>query len=209
MNTISELHKKVDEWKVKGFLANDEAEALWTWAREVTHLAPCLEIGSYCGKSSVYLASACKYTGSALYALDHHRGSEEHQEGEQYHDSDLFDRDRKCMDSFPEFRQTLALFDLCDVTIPVVSRSEVVARHWHTPLSMVFVDGGHSPQAAMHDCLEWSKHVVAGGIMAVHDIFENVNEGGQGPYLAVQRLLQEARFVLREKVNSLGILQRV
>ncbi len=206
--TIAELHQKVDQWKIKGFLAEDEAAALFTWAREVGHLAPALEIGSYCGLSSIYLGEACRLNSTLLFALDHHRGSEEHQLGEEYHDQDLYDSARKTMDSLPTLRQTLALFQLSQVVVPIVSYSEVVVKHWAAPLSFVFIDGGHSHEAAKHDCVQWSKHVVPGGILAIHDIFERPEDGGQGPYLALQEVLRQGQFETIEKINSLAILRR-
>ena len=68
----------IDISTVKGFLAEDEAEALYQASLEVAAMGPVLEIGSYCGKSTLCLAAACKQQQSVVYALDHHRGSEEH-----------------------------------------------------------------------------------------------------------------------------------
>lgn len=207
--TVAEIHAKVAQWQIKGFLADDEAASLWQWARELAHLGPCLEIGSYCGKSTIYLAEGCRHAGGVVYALDHHRGSEEHQLGEAYHDHELYDELRKTMDSFPALRQNLALFSLTESVIPIVCTSALAVQHWATPLSLVFVDGGHAPEVAMHDCLEWSKYIVRNGILAVHDIFENPEEGGQGPFLAVEELLRTGGFEWIEKVRSLGILRRL
>ena len=76
---------------IKGFLAEDEAQALYHYAGESLPLGPVLEVGSYCGKSTIYLGLAAKDQGSTVFALDHHRGSEEHQPGEIFHDPDLYD----------------------------------------------------------------------------------------------------------------------
>lgn len=206
--TISELHQKVEREGVKGFLAQDEAETLWRWVREVAHKAPCLEIGSYCGKSTLYMASACCASDSVVFAVDHHRGSEEHQLGEEYHDAELYNPQAQFMDSFPEFRKNIDKFGLAHRVIPVVASSELLARVWQSPLSLVFVDGGHAPETAHHDCTRWVTHLVPGGILAVHDIFASPEDGGQGPYDAVQSVLQGGAFEWVEKVNSLGILRK-
>jgi hypothetical protein len=147
---------------VKGFLAPDEGEELYRLAREVAPLSPCLEVGSYCGKSTVYLGTACQEKGSVLYAVDHHRGSEEHQRGEEYHDPDLFDEGAGVVDSFREFRTTLRTAGLEDSVVPIVSTSAVAARQWATPLGMVFIDGGHSLEAALCDYRCWAGHIVTG-----------------------------------------------
>lgn len=206
--TISEIHQKVERHSVKGFLARDEAEALWRWTTEVAVLGPCLEIGSYCGKSTVYIGSACQAAGSALFAVDHHRGSEEHQRGEEYHDAAMYDASRQVFDTWPEFQKNMALFELEDTVVPIVTHSELLARHWATPLALAFIDGGHSHAMAKNDCLNWSKHLLPGGILAIHDIFPVPHDGGQGPYFALQAVLAEGSFEWLTTVNSLGILRR-
>lgn len=186
-----------------------EGEALYQYARSAAAVGPCLEIGSYCGKSSVYLGLACKQTMNTLYAVDHHRGSEEHQRGESYHDSELYDVHAGQMDSFPAFRRTLALAQLEDSVVPLVAASELVLRDWRRPLGLVFVDGGHSDEAALRDCLGWSENVAAGGYLAIHDIFERPEEGGQAPYLAMQAVLEHQHFTQVDRIQSLVVLQRM
>ena len=192
----------------KGFLADEEGQALHQLALSVANLGPCLEVGSYCGLSTVYLASACKPSGNTLYAVDHHRGSEEHQLGEQYHDADLFDALNNKMNSFPEFQRTLNLANIGDVVVPIVASSAQTLKHWATPLALAFVDGGHSEEMAMNDCLGWSQHIVRGGYLAVHDIYASPDLGGQGPRLALQAVLASGVFSLVRQVGSLGILRR-
>ena len=79
--------------KVKGFLDEREADCLYKLALKAGKNGPCLEIGSYCGKSSVYIGTACKENSTILFSIDHHTGSEEQQPGEAYFDPDLFDRE--------------------------------------------------------------------------------------------------------------------
>ena len=108
---------------VKGFLAPAEGQALYRYGLESAKPGPCLEIGSYCGKSTVYLGQACREGLACLFAVDHHRGSEEHQLGEEYHDGELYDAGEGLMDSFKEFRKTLRRFDLESTVVPVVAES--------------------------------------------------------------------------------------
>lgn len=205
---MSVLSKFISENTIKGFLAEDEGEALFRYAQTVADIGPCLEIGSYCGKSTVYLGQACKDSDNTLYAVDHHRGSEEHQLGEEYHDASLYDDQQQCMDSFPEFRRTVRLAGLDNTVVPVVASSMVTVKHWATPLGMVFVDGGHSPQMSMDDCVHWSAKLAPGGILAVHDLFEKPEEGGQGPFLAFQYVLNNCGFERIDQVRSLGFLRK-
>ena len=157
---------------VKGFLDPDEGEALYRIAKEASILGPCLEIGSYCGKSTLYLGSACRETNSTLFSIDHHSGSEEQQPGEEYFDPDLYDEKTGRVDTFGEFRKTIETADLQDTVVPMVCRSEIAARTWSTPLSLVFIDGGHSFEAAFTDYNSWAGHIIPDGYLLIHDIFK-------------------------------------
>ncbi len=194
---------------VKGFLADDEAEALYNTALEQSPKGPCLEIGSYCGLSTIYLASACKQQRGLLYAVDHHRGSEEHQLGEEYHDPDLYNQTDALMDSFIEFRRNLRKAEVEDYVVPIVASSEKASRYWSIPLSMVFIDGGHSMEAALMDYRSWAPHVMKGGILAIHDLFPDPNEGGQAPIDIYRLALASGLFEALPTVNTLGLLKRL
>ncbi len=199
----------IDINEVKGFLADDEAQALYQAAKEVSQFGPCLEIGSYCGKSTVYLGLACQANDSVLFALDHHRGSEEHQLGEEYHDTDLYDADIGLMDSFKEFRTNMRAAQLDDTVVPIVSSSATTARHWATPLAMVFIDGGHSLEAALMDYRSWASHIRLGGILAIHDIFTNPDEGGQAPHEIYKLAKASGLFEELPMVSTLALLRRI
>ena len=205
---VHALSKFIEENSIKGFLAEDEALALHRYASEAATIGPCLEIGSYCGLSTVFIGDACKQTENTLYAVDHHRGSEEHQLGEEYHDAQLYDANVGAMDSFPMFRRTLALAKLEETVVPIVASSKVASKHWRTPLGFVFVDGGHSHESSMFDCVTWSEFIAPGGFLAVHDLFEFPEEGGQGPFLAFQQVLNSGQFEKVDQVRSLGFLRK-
>lgn len=194
---------------VKGFLDQEEGAALYSHALTAALRGPLLEVGSYCGKSSVYLGTACKRSQSVLFAVDHHRGSEEHQLGEEYHDPDLYDVRFAKMDSFPQFRETLARAELEEVVVPIVAPSALAARFWSTPLTMVFIDGGHSMEAALNDYRSWTGHIMRGGLLAIHDVFPNPADGGRPPF-EIWRLAQESGlFEALPLVKSLGVLKRL
>src|SRR3954453_23389186 len=77
----------------KGFMPDDEGLALHRAGRAgaATGLGPLLEVGTYCGKSAVYLGAAARADGSLLFTVDHHRGSEENQAGWEHHDTSVVD----------------------------------------------------------------------------------------------------------------------
>jgi predicted O-methyltransferase YrrM len=194
---------------VKGFLDEEEGIALYRHAMVAAAMGPILEVGSYCGKSSVYLGTACKLQKTILFAVDHHRGSEEHQLGEEYHDPDLYDARFSKMDSFPQFRHTLARAGLEDVVVPIVAHSALAARYWATSLALVFIDGGHSIEAALNDYRCWASHVMRGGFLVIHDVFPNPADGGRPPYEMWKLAQESGLFEAISLVKSLGILRRL
>ena len=193
---------------VKGFLPENEAAQLADWARDVAFLGPLLEIGSYCGLSTLCLAEVARASGTIVFAVDHHRGSEEHQVGEFFHDDALVDNAGN-FDSLPEFRRNLQAYDAEDVVIPIVAPATLAAQHWTTPLGLLFIDGGHSLDAALADYRNWSQHVVKGGLLVIHDVFPHVAEGGQAPYAIWQLAKQSGLFEPVATCESIRALRRL
>ena len=194
--------------RTKGFLDHAEGLKLYDIAREVSGRGPCLEIGSYCGKSSLYLGAGCRANDGILFSIDHHRGNEEQQPGEAYCDTDLVDARSGRMDTFDFFRETLEQADLEDIVVPIVSRSRVVARRWATPLSLVFIDGGHTLDAALGDYNAWAGHVMPGGYLLIHDIFFDPAEGGQAPRHIYELACRSGRFEDLGVLKTLAVLRR-
>ncbi len=193
---------------IKGFLDEEEGRRLYELALEAGSRGPCLEVGSYCGKSTVYLASACRQTGSTLFAVDHHRGSEEQQPGESYFDPELFDPRFGRTDSLPFLRATIESADLEAFVVPLVCRSETAARSWCIPLSLVFIDGGHSHQDVLTDYRMWSPHLMAGGFLLFHDIYPDPAQGGQAPLQVYRAALDSGLYQELPMTRSLGVLRR-
>ena len=194
--------------QIKGFLDPEEGLRLFEVAAEAASKGPCLEIGSYCGKSALYLGRACKKNAQVLFSIDHHRGSEEQQPGEEYFDAALFDTRAYRIDTFTSFRRTLELAELEDTVIPIVAPSTLVARSWATPLALVFIDGGHALETVQQDYDGWAKHIMPGGYLLVHDIFQDPAQGGQAPYQIYQAAMTTGLFHGLPMTGTLGVLQR-
>jgi hypothetical protein len=193
---------------VKGFLDDEEGRRIYTLALEVSGRGPCLEIGSYCGKSTLYLGAACRESGSILFSVDHHRGSEEQQPGEEYFDPELWDPRSRSVDTLPAFRHTIARAGLEAFVVPMVCPSAVAARAWATPLSLIFIDGGHAEETVRADYLVWSNHLIPGGYLLFHDVFTDPAEGGQAPFAAYRQARDDDRFDERPMTDTLGVLRR-
>lgn len=192
-----------------GFLPEDEALGLYRAALAAAPLGPLLEIGTYCGRSTVLLAAAAREHGALVVTVDHHRGSEEHQPGEGFHDPDLADPQTGRVDTLPAFRRTLERSGLEEHVVALVAPSPTAARVWTTPVGMAFIDGGHSETAARADLAGWAPHVVPGGLLVIHDVFEDPAEGGRPPYLIYREALDSGDFVEVSATRSLRVLERV
>ena len=194
----------------KGWMPEDEGELLFRTAYDALPTGPVLEVGTYCGKSALYLGAAARERGSgAVFTVDHHRGSEEIQPGWEHHDPDVVDPTTGLMDTLPFFRRAVAAAGLEDHVIGVLGASASVAAAWATPLAMVFIDGGHSEEPAQADYTGWARWLRTGGLLAVHDVFERPEDGGQAPWHVVRRALDTGVFVPRESCGSLQVLRRV
>lgn len=184
----------------------DEGLALYEAGLVGASSGPLLEIGTYCGKSAVYLGAAAQERGTVLFTIDHHHGSEEMQAGWEHHDPSTVDL-RGRIDSFPFFRETIASAGLEDRVVAMIGDSVTIAKHWQTPLGLVFIDGAHSPDPAMADYEAWEPRIAPGGVLAIHDVFEDPSEGGQGPFLVYRRALDDG-FVAERTAESLRVLKK-
>lgn len=193
---------------LKGFIAEEEAIALHEMAQLAAQSGPCLEIGSYCGLSSAYLGSGCRESGGILFSIDHHRGSEEQQPGQAYFDPDLLDPNTGLVDTLPHFLRTIRNLSLEDTVIPIVAPSTTVARYWKTPLSLLFIDGGHTFEAVFNDYACWVSHLLPGGYLLIHDLFADAAQGGQAPLCIYRLAVASGLFAEVRTVQTLGILQR-
>jgi len=202
------MNLKIDPNLIKGFLDYQEGEALYHLAKKCSRLGPILEIGSYCGKSALYLGSAAQEEEQILYSIDHHKGSEEQQPGEEYFDSDLLDKSGKGINTLPFFLKTLKLAKLENTVKPLVSSSTEAAENWNEKLSMVFIDGGHSLESALNDFKNWHPFLISGGILAIHDVFPDPKDGGRPPYVIYCLAKNSGLFKELTMIKTLGILKK-
>ena len=194
----------------RGFMPGEEGAALYDAAMAVGVEGPLLEVGSYCGKSAIYLGAAAREQGRMLFSVDHHRGSEENQAGWEWHEPDLVDPVVGKMDTLPVFRRTVHDAGLEGTVVAVVGDSSAVAGNWRTPLALLFIDGGHGEEPARLDYEHWTPHVAPGGTLVIHDVFPDAADGGRPPYEQIYLpALASGRFAERRAVGSLRVLERV
>lgn len=194
-------------------MPEDEGDALFDAAcslRGAPAHAPMVEVGSWCGRSTVWLGAAARRLGTVVFAVDHHRGSEENQPGWEWHDPTLVDAVTGLIDTLPFFRSTIAKAGLEDVVVAIVGESPVVASRWNTPIGFLFIDGGHGVDPARADYANWTPHVMIGGLLAIHDVFPDPADGGRPPYEDIYLpALASGRFEDVSATGSLRVLRRV
>ena len=195
--------------QVTGFMPADEGRTLYNTAVHYLGHGVGVEIGTYCGKSTVLLGAAAQQTGGVVYTIDHHHGSEEHQPGWEYHDASLVDPVTGRFDTLPTLRHTLDAAGLDDHVVTIVGKSPIVARGWRTPLRLLFIDGGHTEAAAQQDFDGWAKWVDVGGALIIHDVFPDPRDGGQAPYHIYRRALDTGDFREASATGSMRVLGRV
>lgn len=193
----------------RGFMPPQEGLALWQAAVDAP-AGPLLEVGSYCGKSACYLGPAARDRNDTLFCVDHHRGSEENQAGWEWHEPDLVDSAVGKIDTLPTFRRTVHDAGLEEVIVAVVGDGHRVARLWTTPLSLLFIDGGHGEEPARLDFELWTPHVAHGGVFVIHDVFPDPADGGRPPYEQIYLpALASGLFEEQSATGSLRVLRRV
>lgn len=190
-----------------GFMPEPEGVALHRAGLEAAPRGPLLEIGTYCGKSAIYLGAAARAAGAVLFTIDHHRGSEEHQPGWEYRDPALVDPETGRYNTLPCFQRTIERAGLEDTVIGVVGDARTIARYWGTPLGLVFIDGSHTDESATADYEGWTTHLLPGGLLAIHDVYLDPREGGQAPHLIYRRALAEG-FQEQRAEGALRVLRR-
>ena len=203
------LNLSIEIEKVKGFLDPLEGEALYSYSKIATKNGPALEIGSYCGKSAIYLGTAAKENGERLYSIDHHKGSEEQQPGEEYFDPDLVDKTGKGIDTLPYFLEAIRRSKLQGVVIPIVATSEEAYADLKLEFSFIFIDGGHSEEAAQKDYKLWANRLIVDGFLAIHDVFPNPKDGGRPPFNIYKKALDSGQFEEIKSIKSLRILRKI
>ena len=200
---------EIDPEEVKGFLDKEEGKTLYEFTKLYSQKGLCLEVGSYCGKSAIYIGAAVKENKQKLYSIDHHKGSEEQQPGEEFFDPDLLDEDKIGINTLPFFLNTIDKAGLTNVVIPIISTSVEAGEVWSKPLAMVFIDGGHSEKAANEDYDTWSPHLIQGGLLAIHDVFPNPEDGGRPPFNIYTKAKESGLFKELDMINSLALLEKL
>jgi len=203
------MNLPLDPQTVKGFLSPDEGAMLAHYAKAGLSLGEVIEIGAWCGRSTLYMATVAAKANRLLFSVDHHRGSEENQPGWEWFDDEVWDDEAKAIDTLPQFRKNIRAANLEQTVIAMVGPSAAIGLVWQTPLGMLLLDGGHTMQTALADYRAWAGHLVQGGLLAIHDVFPDPKDGGRPPFEVCKMAENSGLFTRVDEVGSLVVLQRL
>lgn len=213
-NPDTEVEKRISLFSqlirtTRGFMPEPEGLALahGLWLTRESPQYPAVEIGSYLGLSTIYIGAVAQMLGLKLITIDHHRGSEEIQPGWEHHDPSLVDPVAGQMDTLYGLRRTISLARLEDSVIVIASDSQTFASVFETAIGFLFIDGGHGKKQEHLDFDAWVPKLANGGILAIHDVFENPDLGGAPPYEIYVRS-KELGFTQLYGVGSLRVMQK-
>lgn len=197
----------------KGFMPEVEGDALFVEAcsacDELPRL-PIVEVGTYCGRSTVWLGAAAERCKTVLFTVDHHSGSEENQKGWEWFDESLVDANTQKLNTLPTLLKTLQRAELGDAVLPIVAESRIASQQLSFEVAFCFIDGGHGELPTQLDFAGWTPKVAIGGRLAIHDVFSDARDGGQAPHDFIYRpALDSGEFVEISAVGSLRVLRRI
>jgi predicted O-methyltransferase YrrM len=203
------MHEHLTDFNsVKGFLDHNEGILLYQMAKKYCFKTFAVEIGSYCGKSACYIGQACKENMTHLVTIDHHRGSEEQQFGEQYFDPDEYDYKKERVDTLPSLLKNISKFKLDKSIKVMIEASKSASKKIKEEIDLLFIDGSHTFESTRADYESWKEKIRVGGILAIHDIYDSELEGGQAPREIYEKALGE-NFKLVKRVKSLVALEKI
>ncbi|VAV96987.1 putative secreted protein [hydrothermal vent metagenome] len=203
------MSSPTDPQTLKGFLTVAEGEMLAHYAKSGAEIGAVVEIGAWCGRSSLYLAQAIQQSGQLLFSVDHHRGSEENQPEWEWFDPEVWDQQAKMIDTLPHFRNNIRKAGMEKHVVAMVGPSAQIGEAWASPLGFLFLDGGHTMQAALADYRAWARHLLKGGFLAIHDVFPNPADGGRAPFEVCQMAERSGFYARCDQTGSLVVLQRL
>jgi predicted O-methyltransferase YrrM len=175
---------------IEGWLSEAQGRALYTAAAALRGPGAIVEIGSWKGRSTVWLAHGARRAGRRVFAIDPHAGSRE-------------DPHATTLDAFTA---NLARAGVAADVEPLVTTSAEAANRLRGPVALLFVDGDHSFEGAAADALTWLPRVVEGGTVMFHDV---ATSGYSGPRRVFQRwICRSPEFHRIRKIGSMAIAER-
>lgn len=179
---------------VEGWLTDREGQTLYNLAKNCKGEGVIVEIGSWKGKSTIWIGNGSKNGNSVLiYAIDPHTGSLEHQ------------KENNFVKTFEDFKKNIKNAKVDDIIVPIVKTSKDAAKTFNKKVEFIFIDGAHEYNSVKLDFDMWVPKVLNGGIIAFHD-----TTGWDGPKKLVADYVFKSKYFRNVKlVDGITFAQKI
>jgi predicted O-methyltransferase YrrM len=175
---------------IEGWLSDAQGRALLAAAAATTGRGAIVEIGSWKGRSTVWLAEGARLAGQRVHAIDRHTQS----------------REDPSANTLADFLENINRAGVADVVEPLVMASAEAAAVVRGPVELLFIDGDHSFDGVRRDAEIWLPRVVEGGVVMFHDV---ASASYEGPRRIFRRMVcWNERFAGVRRVGSMAIARR-
>jgi len=181
--------------KIDGWLSFEEGKFLYETAKGISGKGVIVEIGSWKGKSTVWLAKGSQAGKKVkVYAVDPHTGADEQKI--QY-GNEIW--------TFEEFKGNIKKAGIENLVVPIVKTSEEAALGWDgEPIELLWIDGAHDYEFVKKDFDLWSKYIVEEGIIAFHDSL------APGPAKVIEQdILAANQYKFLGRINQITYVKKV
>lgn len=186
--------------KIEGHLHPKEAMTLFFFAYHPTKEGRVVEIGSFKGKSTAWIATAIKLVSinDKVVAIDPHINVGEGEAVPKYEEPS----------SYEAFLKNLEKLSLLDYVEPIRQTSESAVKTWNEKIRLLFIDGSHRYEDVLLDLRLWEPWVVEGGIIIVHDT--NPDGTLQGVNRAIDEYIKPSkRFKRLLELSNLTVFKKM
>ena len=181
--SIAQLVKDIDP---QVGILDKEGCLLFDYASKIPTKGLIIEIGSWRGRSTVWLGQGAMFRGGKVLAVDPHEGMEGF--GESYN----------------EFLNNIERCKVSNNVMPILLTSKVFFENYTEKVDMVFIDGLHDYPTVLNDTLESLDHLKENGILAMHDTVAYA-----GPYKVLKMLLfLDNRVRALKQVGQVAVLKK-
>jgi len=176
---------------IQGWVGDKEGAYLFQRAKNCSK-GIIVEIGSWKGKSTVWLARGSKAGNKTrIYAIDPFDGR----------DSKFITIPQPDYSVFEIFKDNIRKAGLNDLITPIVSRSQDASDKIKERIEFLFIDGAHGYEFVKKDFELYFPKVLRGGIIVFHDANEREGVKREGVVKLMRELSKDKRV---EKIDVVG-----
>lgn len=150
---------------IKGMLNEKEGQLLYDLAKNSPRDSIIVEIGSWMGKSTLWLLAGSQAGNKIrVYSIDHHIGDDE------------IHRHYGKIWTYNKFKENIQKSGFWHLILPLVMTSKEASQIIDESISLLFIDGCHEYESVLEDYNLWYPKIITEGIIAFHDYRPEIPE---------------------------------